>query len=116
MGTNDPTIEASTHTLPDKKLPIPSTMKFAVSFVVLALVVCAQSQQYSGNKLFSGDADLVQGSLEDIANAGADLTKMETKLETVVNSKADIEAAETTLQTAVDKTVYSQAWKPAGTR
>merc|ERR1712055_647116 len=106
MGTNDPTIEASTHTLQDKKLPTPSTMNFAISFVVLALVACAQSQLYSGNKLFSGDADAVQGSLEDIANAGADLTKMET----VVNSKATIEAAETTLQTAVDKTAYAQAW------
>jgi len=96
----------------DKNPPNPSTMNFAISFVVLALVACAQSQLYSGNKLFSGDADAVQGSLEDIAAAGSDLTKMETKLETVVNSKADIEAAETTLQTAVDKTVYTQGWKP----
>jgi len=88
-------------------------MKFAICFVVLAFVACAYAKPagvYSTNTAFEGDLDSIQGSLDDIKNAGADLGVIEGKLEGLAAKKADIEAAETALQTAVDKTAYANAW------
>jgi hypothetical protein len=88
-------------------------MKFAICFVVLAFVACAYAKPggaFSGNDAFEGDLDLIQGSLDDIKNAGSDLGVIEGKLDGLVQKKADIEAAELALQTAVDKTAYTNAW------
>jgi len=88
-------------------------MNFAISFIVLAFVACAYAKpagKFSGNDAFEGDLDLIQGSLDDIKNAGSDLGVIEGKLEGLVAKKADIEAAETALQTAVDKNAYANAW------
>jgi len=94
-------------------------MKFAISFVVLALVACAQSAtvppadgKFTSNTLFEGDINEIQGMMIDIASAGEDLAKIENGLAQVVANKENFDTAEKLLEAAVDKNDYKNSWKP----
>jgi len=99
-------------------------MKFAVcilAFALMATIEAAPAEETGvygsdsagdGSKYFasSGTLDGVQGALEDIAAAGADLEIIKGKLEALVDSASTVYAAESALETAVDSTVYANAF------
>jgi len=96
-------------------------MKFAVCIAALALMAtieAAPAGTYGdgsdpvtpGSVYFENNLDGIQGALEDISAAGADLETIKGKLEALVDSASTVYAAESALETAVDSTVYANAF------
>ena len=68
-----------------------------------------------GSKYFAstGQLDSIQGALNDISAAGADLETIKGKLEALVDGSASVYAAEAALETAVDSAAYTNAFVEA---
>jgi len=98
-------------------------MKFAVCIAALALMATIEAAPAPAGTYgdgsdpvtpasvyFENNLDGIQGALEDISAAGADLETIKGKLEALVDSASTVYAAESALETAVDSTVYANAF------